>query len=231
MVRGKRSERVFAVGEAYHVYNRGVEKRTVVEDSHDSDRFVKSLIAFNTTEPIGSIYQHSFKHNITPLSTPSTKSSSPLVDIIAFCLNPNHYHMLVIPLVENGLSLFMQKFGGGYTRYYNEMHKRAGVLFQGRFKVRHITDDGDLQRMSAYVNLNNKIHQLSTPSTKLVRSSWLQYSEGKKGICSTGIITDGFKSSEGYKKFAEQTVREIIRDRARSTDDSYKKELYATYFE
>ena len=138
MVRGKRSERVFAVGEAYHVYNRGVEKRTVVEDSHDSDRFVKSLIAFNTTEPIGSIYQHSFKHNITPLST---------------------------------------------------------------------------------------------PSTKLVRSSWLQYSEGKKGICSTGIITDGFKSSEGYKKFAEQTVQEIIRDRARSTDDSYKKELYATYFE
>jgi REP element-mobilizing transposase RayT len=226
------SQRIFAVGEVYHVYNRGVEKRAITDDEKDSTRFVESIAAFNTSEPIGSIYQQSFYKSKSQPSRSNPITKSPVVRLLAYCLNPNHYHMLVKPLVDNGLSIFMHKFGVGYTRYYNERHKRSGALFQGRFKARHITSHGDLLRMSAYVNLNDRVHQLSNPITKLVRSSFEEYApQGKRGLCGTSTVLDSFQSKGAYKKFADTTIREIVNDRKSAADDDYKKELYAAYFE
>lgn len=221
----------FATGEYYHVYNRGTDKRDIVVDTHDSHRFVRSMIAFNLEDPIGSLHQQSF--NTSSLSTPGTKSQKPLVEIVAYCLNPNHYHILLSPLVEHGVSDFIQKLGGGFTRYFNERYERSGVLFQGAFKARHITNNHDLLRMSAYVNLNDKVHQLSTRSTKLVRSSWAEYAHGAKGICEKDIVLGQFNSRKAYTTFATKTVKEIVHERAQAdaAEGKIKKEFYARHFD
>lgn len=218
------STREFAVGEVYHVYNRGVEKRDIIEDASDGDRFLESLTVFNNINPVGSIYQHSFTEQ-------RDNDTAPLVLILAYCANPNHYHLLVQPLVEGGLSLFMQKFGAGYTLYFNDKHKRTGALFQGRFKARRVTSDGDLLRMSAYVNVNNKVHQLSPSRAKLVRSSMEEYVEGKKGICDTALVLEHFRSRSAYDKFAKATIKDISRERSDANSTAYKKEFYARYFD
>ena len=87
-------------GEYYHIYNRGVDKRTIFQDQEDLSRFFQSMEEFNYVEPIGSIFQNSFNKK--------RKNSKKLVEIICYCLNPNHFHFVLRQFVENGISEFMK---------------------------------------------------------------------------------------------------------------------------
>ena len=98
------------------------------------------------------------------------KLSGGLVEVVCFCLNPNHYHFLVKQVSDDGVSKFMQRLGSGYTRYYNEKNKRTGVLFQGKFKAVHVESNEQLLYTSAYVGLNDKIHNILEKDKKLVFS-------------------------------------------------------------
>lgn len=188
---------IFANGEHYHICNRGVEKRNITNNPDDSERFIKSLIMFNTIEPIGSIYEQSLVKN------ENKKKGKPLVKIIAYCLNPNHFHLILEQLTEKGVSIFLGRVCGGYAYYFNKKYKRTGTLFQGKFKARHIADNDDLLHASAYVNLNNKVHQLGVSDSKLIRNSWDEYlSSSKKGLCYKKIILDQFTGAKDYRKFA-----------------------------
>ncbi len=82
-------------GEYYHIFNRGVDKRTVFQDSHDFNRFLLSLVGFNSVEPIGSIYEYSLqeksKFGNRVSKSLKSKEKEPLVDIVAYVLNKNHF--------------------------------------------------------------------------------------------------------------------------------------------
>lgn len=199
----------FVNGEYYHIYNRGVEKRPVFMDTDDMERFFKSMSEFNVKDPIGSIYQNSFKK----LSGPTSKSDK-LVEFVAYCLNPNHYHFILKQVTDGGISEFMKRLGGGYTRYFNEYNKRSGVLFQGRFKSVHIGTNEYLLHVSAYVNLNNKVHKLSGPTSKLVKSSWGEYIGCGENFCEKDIVIDQFRNKSEYKKFAEGSLLDILNRRS-----------------
>jgi len=215
----------FTEGEYYHVYNRGVEKRDIVMDWKDSERFMQSLEEFNTVKPIGSIYQNSFREDKNLSGPTAKKLDNRLVDIVAYCLNPNHYHLILIPLVEKGIEKFMHKLGGGFTCYFNEKYNRSGALFQGRFKSAHIDSNEYLLHVCAYVNLNDKVHQLSGPTAKLVRSSWKEYMGeaeivfGKKGkkevknMCNKNIILGQFKNIKEYEKHAKESLEFTLENR------------------
>jgi|SRR3989344_3780721 len=190
----------FANGEYYHIYNRGVDHRQIVFDEQDSDRFVDSMRLFNTVKLIGSIYEFSFQNDSKKL-----KFKDPLVDIISYCLNPNHFHLCLCQKRKNGISEFMKRLSGGYAYYFNRRHKRTGSLLEGRFKAKHINDNTYLLHLSCYINLNDQVHQLGDRVTKLVRSSWNQYAFNVDGICSKEIITKQFAPGE-YKKFALDTL-------------------------
>ena len=78
----------------------------------------------------------------------------------------------------------MQRLGTGYTMYFNEKEKRSGSLFQGVFKSLHINTNEYLLHLSAYVNLNDRVHQLGSETSKLVKSSWREYiGDDKKEFC------------------------------------------------
>jgi len=201
-------------GEFYHIYNRGVDKRTVFSDESDLERCMKSLEDFNVIEPIGSIYEKSFADK--RFGGQASKSGK-LVNFVAYCVNPNHYHFLLEQVADNGIEKFMHRLGTGYTRYFNEKEKRSGSLFQGRFKAVHIDSNEYLLHASAYVNLNDRVHQLGGQASKLVqsRSSWGEYKgESKSNFCSKGIILEQFKNAKEYQKFAESSVEDTMERRA-----------------
>jgi putative transposase len=77
-----------------------------------------------------------------------------LVAIGAYCLMPNHFHLYVTPLVEGGVSKFMQRVLTAYTMFFNERHKRSGVLFQGAFKAEHAETDRYARYLFSYIHLN-----------------------------------------------------------------------------
>lgn len=211
----------FVEGEYYHIYNRGVDKRNIFSDEFDVQRFFQSMEEFNVVEPIGSIYQNSFKKTtaVTQLgsSTPKSITRLKLVNFVAYCLNPNHYHFILQQASERGIEKFMHRLGTGYTNYFNKNNKRNGALFQGRFKAVHINSNNQLLQISAYVNLNDKVHQLGSSTPKLVksRSSWEEYTSVKhSSFCEKDIILDQFKSIKEYQKFAESYLECVFKRRS-----------------
>ena len=165
------------------------------------------MIEFNSVEPIGSIYENSFRKNLeSGLGYPMSK----LVNFIAYCLNPNHYHFVLEPVKDNGIEKFMQRLGNGYTKYFNNKNNRSGSLFQGNFKSIHISTNEYLLKVSAYVNLNNRVHSLGHLMSK---SSWNEYVSKFGGFCKKDIILEQFGSGDEYRKFCEGTIIDIVEGR------------------
>lgn len=195
----------FINNEYYHIFNRGVDKRTIFLDRWDLDRFYQSMIEFNTLEPIGSIYENSFRKN--PLGSEAPKLQKKLVDFICYCLNPNHYHFILSPLVDKGIERFMHKLGCGYTNYFNGKYKRNGSLFQGVFKAIHINSNEYLLHLSVYINLNNKVHSLGE---KAFKSSWEEYNiDNHANFCNNKTILGQFKNHSEYQEFAKNSLIDI----------------------
>jgi len=138
---------VFQNGNYYHLYNRGVDKRELFCDEKDYVRFLRSMKEFNQVEPIGSLYLRDYNYKAVskgvghPIGCPTPKSA--LVELICYCLNPNHYHLLLKQIVEDGISEFMKRLGG-YTSYFNKKNKRSGSLFEGSHKAVAIKTDEQL---------------------------------------------------------------------------------------
>ncbi len=209
----------FAVGEFYHVYNRGTDKRTIFSDDQDFMRFLQSMEEFNGPNPVGSLYQNSFrkKQQLRSLASKFKDSDKEekLVEIIAYCLNPNHYHFILQQVAEKGIEKFMQRLGTGYTKYFNHKSDRTGGLFQGKFKAVHIDSNEYLLHVSAYVNLNYLVHRLKE-KTSHYRSSWNEYigeTKKEKGICCTAAVLGQLRNKKDYIEFARNSIRGTLEKR------------------
>lgn len=203
----------FVTNEFYHVYNRGVDKRDVFLDEYDYLRFLQSMDEFNTIIPIGSIFENSFIKKNPQLGNRTSKfQSPPLVRIVCYCLNTNHFHLILQQTTEKGISEYIKRLGGGYTKYFNNKYRRSGVLFQGKFKANHLSSNEYLLHLSAYVNLNNKFHTKTIDLRNKHRSSWYLYTQTEKKPvipCSMHTILEQFKSKKEYKQFALETLANI----------------------
>ncbi len=193
-------------GELYHIFNRGNNKREVFLEKYDLNRFFLSMSEFNSKNPIGSIYEHSFVKENSSLKHPDQK----LVEFVCYCLNQNHFHFAVRQLADNGITKFMHRLSTGYTKYFNQKYENSGALFQGRYKIKHINTNEYLLHLSAYINLNPEAHKLGR-STSTSKSSWEEYiNPNHKSFCDKKIVLSQFKNILEYKKFAEESL-EIIK--------------------
>ncbi len=146
----------FSVGEYYHVYNRGVEKREVFLTHDDRERFLKLLYLANGEKPY--VFRLVQGQPLDKINLGNRR-----VAIGAYTLMPNHFHILVKEVVDGGLSMFMEKLTTGYSMYFNKKNKRVGALFQGRFKAEHVDRDEYLKYLYAYIHLN---------PVKLIEPEW-----------------------------------------------------------
>jgi len=148
---------IFENNQIYHVYNRGVEKRQIFMDNFDYFRFIHDLFEFNDTAPAGR-----FSEFVTP-KVMQNKKRDLLVEILCFCLMPNHFHLILRQRVNNGITDFMKKIGLGYAMYFNRKNMRVGSLFQGRFKAILVENNEYLLHLSRYIHLN---------PLELIESEW-----------------------------------------------------------
>ena len=131
------------------------------------------------------------------------KESRKLVDVLAFCLMPNHVHLLLKQLSDGGISKFMAKITSGFSHYFNLRYERVGHLFQGNFGAVRVEDDEQFIHVSRYIHLNPvssyliKIQDIDNYEY----SSFPEYIGNKTGFCNTNEILSYFKSIEDYKKF------------------------------
>jgi len=198
----------FSENEFYHIYNRGVDKRQVFLAGRDYQRFLETIAHINDEN--NHLGLAAFKRLPASLSPPRCVAThlggvNRLVDIICYCLNPNHFHFILKQNKENGISLFMARLSNSYTRYFNVKNKRSGVLFQGRFKSIHINSREYLLYLSAYVNCNNFIHGYNKRMEEWPYGSYLDYVGKRNGkLCQKETILGQFEESIGeYEKFCQ----------------------------
>jgi putative transposase len=178
-------------------------------DEEDYIRFVHDLFVFND------------KHATLNYILPKRQVERPrelLVHIHAFCLMPNHYHLLLSPAVENGMSEFMKKLNMGFAKYFNEKNDRSGALWQGRYKKKLIKRDGHFLYIPYYIHLNAL--DLSMP----------EWRDGKvRNISQALKVLREYRWSShldylGEKNFPSITEREFLAETI-GTRTRYEKEI------
>lgn len=181
---------IFSVGEYYHIYNRGTEKRDIFLDKADYLRFIVLLYISNNTDVVH--ISNLINQGETLMKILNINKKDSLVSIGAYCLMPNHFHLLIKEKTENGISKFMGKLATGYSMYFNKRYERTGKLFEGVFKSTHADSDEYLKYLFSYIHLNpiklmdpewkeNGIKDKNKANSFLKEysfSSYLDYSEG-----------------------------------------------------
>jgi len=197
----------------YHVYNRGVEKRKLFLDESDYFRFIHDMYEFNDSAPANP----NNRRIVGGTTSNNSKKREMIVEIVCYCLMPNHFHLILCELKEGGVSYFMKKLGTGYAMYFNEKYDRVGSLFQGRYKSNLIETDEYLKHLSRYIHLNPveltegqwKVKGLKDQNkTKRFIESyrWSSYLDyiGKTNfpsVISTDFLSGYFDSAKDYQNF------------------------------
>ncbi len=214
----------FAQGEYYHVYNRGVNKMLTFMRPHDYWRFMFLLHLCNDVNPvrIDNIMRHEQGSTLLEIKEKvfACKRSETLVDIGAFCLMPNHFHILIRAKSDEGIPKFMQKLVTAYSMYVNKQYNRTGPLFSGRFKAEHVAKDEYLKYLFAYIHLNpiklidqtwkdKGIHNKKRSQKYLEEYEYSSYGEYTKGntlggkILKKNAFPQYFAKNADFKTYVE----------------------------
>lgn len=196
----------------YHIYNRGVEKRTIFEDEQDYKVFLKYLKECLTApqDP------QRFKKNFTSKGGTfkgiprQPKNYQKEIDLVAFCLMPNHFHLLIKQHSQNAIEKFMRSLATRYSLYFNKKYSRVGKLFQGHYKASLITDDPYLLHLSRYIHLNpieytndlKNAYSSYANYLRLRKASWVK-SDTILSLFNNKVLPE-LKKINTYKDFVEK---------------------------
>ncbi len=203
-------------GEYYHIYNRGVDKRDIFNDNWDLERFKESIKQFNQIEGVGSL--ELYQKRVRGLDSRSLSMSEPLVAIVAFCINPNHFHFILKQLVDGGIAKFLQKLQGGDTYYFNHKHDRSGSLFQGTYKSKLIHNDGYLRKIFGYTNQNYLVHDIPSNKLPFIFASDKEYESGVFNFVSKNEgqeMVELFEGKENLQRHCKEIISIIREERGK----------------
>lgn len=195
---------VLVAQQVYHVFNRGVGGQRVFLNVRDYQRaldvigfycFKKPQLRFSFYNRLPDKQKEEFLSNL--------KKGQPVVEIICFCLMPNHVHFLLKNLEDDGISKFMANFQNSYAKYLNTKTKRFGTLFQQNFKAVRIESDEQLIHVSRYIHLNPVTSYLiEAEDLENYRwSSYPDYVNSQKSFIKKNLVLDQFKSVANYRNF------------------------------
>ena len=165
----------FAAGNCYHLYNRGVNRQAIFYSAGNWDYFVARM-------------RHFFRPD--------------LIEVLAYCLMPNHYHMLV-HLKDDELSKrVMHPFSVSYSKALNREQGRVGPVFQGPFKAKLVDRDEYLTHLSRYIHVNPVLAGLVASADEWIYSSYLDYIGRRRGgLAEPSFVLGFFGSSEAYAEY------------------------------
>ena len=167
----------FLEGEFYHVYNRGINKEKIFFDENDRKHFQKLLYTRNTSKRIDT-------SRVKGLPLHKIDRNETLVDIVAYVLMPNHYHLIVREKTPAGISTFMGKLGTAYSMSINTKYKRTGALMCHPYRSKHINTDRYLRWLMLYGHNNPKKLSGENNQTNFLKqyqySSYIDYFGAKR---------------------------------------------------
>lgn len=210
---------IFAPGEHYHVFNRGVNKQQIFFDKYDYARFLFYVLHYQSPRVIynTSNYVKSFvKEGVFGLGEEIIQEivDQRYVRLVSFTLMPNHFHLTLEEVEEDGVSTYMRRSLDGFSRYSHIRHKSSGHIFQGPFQAVRVMGNVQLLHLSSYIHKNPK--ELRGWNNKYEQYPWssctdyLGTNRWNSGLLSPEVITEQFESPEDYKEFIRtSTAKEV----------------------
>ncbi len=166
-------------GHYYHIYNRGVNRGKIFFQRQNWGFFLRRWRAYCLPE---------------------------LADVIAYCLMPTHYHILVHLKIDDFGHRVMQPFTVSYTKSINKQEGRVGSLFQGPFQAKEVSSDAYLLQLTRYIHLNPVAAGYVADPAEWVYSSYQDYIDLRKGtLPQMETIRQSFDHPQAYKMFVEDT--------------------------
>lgn len=204
---GGRMRRIYPIcnGQIYHVFNRGQDERQTFTDLREYRRILSGLefycygantISFSRYLALNSEQQAAIRANWSP--------SSRLVEVIAYCIMPNHFHLLLRQVKDDGISRYLGQLQNSYTRYYNLKHARKGTLFLPSFKAVRIETAEQLSHVSRYIHLNPSTAYLVKTPNGILSYPWSSlplYIKGKNSFITTAPVLSMFNDVHSYCNF------------------------------
>lgn len=192
----------------YHIYNRGLNKQEIFINQKDYARFIKSMwyYRYSSTPCSYTRYAHELscgeKQNLTHALVSNNRK---LVDIVAYCLMPNHYHIVLRQNQKGGISKFIGNLQNSHTRYSNIRLEKSGSIYNARFKNKLIEDEDILKHVIRYVVLNPYTSAIVDTEENLLN---YKYSSLKESLASKSntiveqkMLSKFFSSRESYLQF------------------------------
>lgn len=222
------------MSDIYHVLSRGVDKRKIFLDKKDYLRFIHNLFVLNNQKIV-----HTTHYNLKRIDESGDRASPQfereprklLVNIYAFCLMPNHFHLLLDPIIENGIPKFMNKLNMAYAKYFNVKYKRKGTLFESRYKSILVSKSNHFLNLPYYIHLNpldmgflewrnRKLKDYDRATEYLNNYRWSSHLDycGKKNfpsITNRKLLLDVFGGEEKYQRDIYKWLKEMEIDSMR----------------
>lgn len=202
---------VFATGEIYHVFNRGVERRPIYTSKREYHRFLNLMSYYRFAAVPMRFSEFSKLPNEAQSAIWQKLLNKAMfeVDIISYCFMPNHFHFLLRQRVDNGVSRFIANTTNGYTKYFNAKHQRVGPLLQGTFKAVRVETEEQLFHLTRYIHLNPVVNYLVEPQD-LTHYPWSSFPESigarEASVTDTSFMRSAFPSTDAYQKFVLDQV-------------------------
>ena len=182
--------RIYDANTYYHIYNRGVEKRKIFLDDQDYAVFLSLLKRHLGIEPsVGSQgREYEWLSNV--------------VEVTAFCLMPNHFHLLLYQIELDAVTKLVRAVCSAYVVYFNDKYDRVGPLFQGKFRAVRVSNSGYLQYLTRYIHRNPSDYmkwEWSSLSYWLDKKSSVWVTPQRLNDMSLDKYLDYLKDDNGYK--------------------------------
>ena len=216
-------QRDISTGEYYHIYNRGAFKNTLFKDQKDYVRFLFYILYAQSPA--------SFKNNARAVKTFSMQEGfgisseytndiilNRVVELTAFCVMPNHFHLIVKETAEGGIAQYLQRVGVGYTKYFNTKYRStSGRIFENRYQSKHVADNNYLLYLSAYIHRNPR--ELTAWKNKEFEYPWSSLQDLTEanrwgGLLQADSIADQFEMTENsnYRDFVETSTAKMFEE-------------------
>ena len=193
----------------YHIYNRGVGKRNIFKDSQDYTVFL-GYIKDALDKPVDYLSQGATLYELSRIP----KNFFNQIQLLAYCLMPNHFHLLLSQLLKDNMTDFLRSISTRYSMYFNKKYNRVGGLFQGHYKAVQVLNDSYLLHLSRYIHMNpqknykdlTRAYSSYADYLHLRNTEWvktehiLKYFENK--------VAPEFKKFNSYKKLVENNKKD-----------------------
>jgi len=203
----------------WHVFNRGTDQRKIFLDAVDYHKFEKALFLCNDATRKRKNAQSKYADEL------NVKNNKPYVNILAYCLMPNHFHLLVEELQPMGTSEFLGRVGNSYTKFFNVRYERTGRLFEAPYKRKVVNTTNYLTHLTRYIHLNpldlilpgwkiDGIRNWEIVESFLCGYPWSSYKNyvfgEEKRFLNIAMLADAFASPDDYQKFVKEwATREL----------------------